>query len=127
MIFKTDPSLPKPMYRQIVDQVKYAVASGRLREGDRLGSIRDVAVQTRVNRNTVARAYMELEREGAILTRTGQGSFVAEGGAPAVTKARARRILSERIDDVLAQARQFQLSGDDVVALVKKRLEKVDL
>ena len=54
--------------------------SGRLREGDRLGAIRDVAVQTRVNRNTVARAYAELERQGVIRSRPGQGSFISGKG-----------------------------------------------
>lgn len=82
MIFRIDPATSKPVYQQIIDQVKYAVATGRLVEGDRLEPIRDVAVQTRVNRNTIARAYLELEREGLIRTRAGQGSFIC-GEAPA--------------------------------------------
>jgi GntR family transcriptional regulator len=126
MIFKIDSSSPKPVYQQLIDQVKYAVATGRLADGDRLDPIRDVAIQTRVNRNTIARAYMELEREGVIRTRTGQGSFVC-GDGQAVGKARARKILADEIDDLLAQAHQFRLSEDEVLELLRERLEKVRL
>ena len=125
MIFKIDPSSPKPVYQQIIDQVKYAVAAGRLKEGDRLGSIRDVAVQTRVNRNTVARAYMDLEREGIIRSKTGQGSFISDG--PDVSRSRAKRILSDLIDDILVQAHHFRLSGEDVLNLFRERLDKLRL
>ncbi len=127
MIFDIDLSSPKPVYQQLIDQVKYAVASGRLRAGERLGTIRDVAVQARVNRNTVARAWIELEREGVIRTRTGQGSFISEDGGRAIGKAQARRILADRLDDLLAQAHQFGLSEEDVQELVRQRLAKVNL
>lgn len=126
MIFKIDPSSPKPVYQQLIDQVKYAVATGRLTDGDRLDPIRDVAVQTRVNRNTIARAYMELEREGVIRTRTGQGSFVC-GDGQGVGKIRARKILAEGLDELLAQAHQFRLSEEEVWDLLRERLEKVKL
>ncbi len=106
--------------------MKYAVASGRLREGDRLGSIRDVAVQIRANRNTVARAYSDLERESVIRSRPGQGSFISDSG-PDIGQKRARKILSDAIDEVLAQARQFRMTQDDVLSLVRERLSKVDL
>jgi GntR family transcriptional regulator len=126
MIFKIDPLSPKPVYQQVIDQVKYAVASGRLADGDRIDPIRDVAVQTRVNRNTIARAYMELEREGVIRTRAGQGSFICGDGA-GLARTRARRILSERIDGLLAQAHQFRLSEEDLLDLVRERLARVRL
>lgn len=126
MILKIDSNSAKPVYQQLVDQVKYAVAAGRLREGDRLPPIRDVAVQVRVNRNTVARAYMELEREGVIRTRPGQGSFITDG-ALGVGKTRARKVLTEAIDDVLGQARQFRMTEGEVLDLVKERLGKVKL
>jgi len=126
MIFNLDPASPKPVYQQIIDQVKYAVAAGRLREGDRLDPIRDVAVRTRVNRNTIARAYMELEREGVIRSRVGQGSFVG-GDGPDIGKARALRILSDRIDDLLAQARNFRIGRKDFLNLIEQRMDKVEL
>jgi len=126
LIFQVDPNAPKAVYQQLVEQVRYAVAAGRLREGDRLPPIRDVAVQVRVNRNTVARAYMELERQGVLRTRPGQGSFITNG-APEVGKAKARQMLAEAIDEVLAHTRQLRLSEEEFLSVVKERLEKVDL
>ncbi|MCX7014124.1 MAG: GntR family transcriptional regulator [Candidatus Sumerlaeota bacterium] len=127
MLFRIDLNSPKPVYQQVIDQVKYAVAAGRLRAGDRLPAIRDVATQTRVNRNTVARAYLELEREGVIRTNAGQGSFVRDEGPAGVHRARARRVLADLIDEMLAQARQFQMAEAEVIALVNERLSKVEL
>ena len=66
MIFQVDPASSKPVYQQLMDQVKLAIAGRRLRPGDKLPTVRDLAVQLRINRNTVARVYSELEREGAI-------------------------------------------------------------
>jgi len=127
MIFRIEPHSPKPVYQQIIDQVKYAVAAGRLRSGDRLPAIRDLAVQARVNRNTVARAYMDLEREGVISSQAGRGSFIRDEGPPGLERPRARRILSDLIDDMLAQARQFQMTEDEVMGLARERLAKVEL
>jgi len=126
VIFQVDPNVPKAVYQQLVEQVRYAVAAGRLREGDRLPPIRDVAVQVRVNRNTVARAYMELERQGVLRTRPGQGSFITNG-APEVEKAKARQMLAEALDEVLAHTRQLRLNEEEFLSVVKERLEKVDL
>lgn len=127
MIFKIDPASPKPVYQQIIDQVKYGVASGRLRDGDRLDPIRDVAVRTRVNRNTVARAYADLEREGIIRTRTGQGSFICADSGPGIRKSSARRILVRMADDLLAEAHRFGLSEAEFTELIRERLRKVNL
>ena len=127
MILKIDPGSPKPVYRQIVDQVRYAVAAGRLREGDRLEPIRDLAARHRVNRNTVARAYLDLEREGVIRTRPGQGSFVAGEAAGNPGKARTRRELADALDGLLARAHQGRLTEEEFLDLVKERLGKVNL
>ena len=127
MIFKIASDSAKPVYQQIVDQVKYALARGDLREGDRLPSIRDVAVQTRVNRNTVAKAYAELEREGVILTRAGKGTTIRGQSALDVSKTRIRQTLSEQIDDLLASAHQFQLSEDEILELIRERLDRLNL
>ena len=64
MLFHLDPASTTSVYRQLCDQVKRSVAAGSLAPGDRLPTIREVAVRTRVNRNTVAKAYAELERDG---------------------------------------------------------------
>jgi GntR family transcriptional regulator len=124
MFFEVDLQSPKAVYQQLIDQVKFAVASGRLAPGDRLPSIRDVAVAVRVNRNTVARVYGELEREGVVYTRPGQGCFVSDRGSGLSTAVR-RQQLVERLDELLAQARLFRVSRDELVSLVESRLDVI--
>jgi GntR family transcriptional regulator len=119
MIFRIDLHSPTSVYRQICDQIKYAVASGALSEGDRLPTIRDVAEQTRVNRNTIARAYAELEREGVTVSRQGQGSFIAER-ASGLQKAQRMRVLEEMARDLFVQAYHFQISPEEVRTLLDR-------
>src|SRR5262245_17825194 len=95
-----------PIYLQIVNQVKYLVASGRLAPGAELPPIRALAEQLRVNPNTVARAYRELERAGILSTRRTAGTYVSDAGSPLARRERLK-ILSERIDALLAEARQM--------------------
>ena len=104
MILKIDTTSGKPVYQQLMDQIKFAVAAGRLAAGDRLPTVRDVAVQVRVNRNTVARVYAELEREGLLYTRAGQGTFVSDRGS-GLSRAEQRRQLLPAIDDLLTQSK----------------------
>ena len=124
MIFDIDPNSPKPIYQQIVDQVRYALATGRLREDDRLPPIRDVAVQARVNRNTIAKAYAELEQDGVIRSRRGLGSFVSAEG-PSHGYARSCEILRERFDEILALAHHFRLDLEQVRKIFEERARKV--
>ena len=124
MIFDIDPNSPKPIYQQIVDQVRYALATGNLREGDRLPPIRDVATQARVNRNTIAKAYTELEREGVIRSRQGLGSFISAEG-PSHGRGRSREILRDRIDDLLALAHSFRMSEQELQALIEERIRRM--
>ena len=77
MLFRVEASSPVPIYAQIVGQVRAAVAAGELVEGDSLPSVRQLAGELRVNPNTVAQAYRELEREGITYVQRGQGTFVA--------------------------------------------------
>lgn len=126
MLFRIDLASSTPVYRQMCDQVKHAVASGALAPGDPLPTIREVAAGTRVNRNTVARAYMELEREGVIVARPGQGSFIAEG-APSIQKRERVRILEEMARKLLVEAYHFQIPPEEVRAIldrVEARLAK---
>lgn len=111
-----------PIYLQILNQVKYLIASGRLASGEQLPPVRRLAEQLVVNPNTVARAYRELETAGLIVTRRGAGVYVAEGGSP-LTPQEQRRILSERIDLLLAEARQMDIDFDELVKLLKQRSE----
>ena len=79
MEFQLDPASSTPLYKQIVDQIRRRIAQGVLRSGDRLPAVRDLAVRSRVNRNTAARAFQELEAAGIVRSRVGQGTFVADG------------------------------------------------
>jgi len=122
MIFEVDLHSQKPIYQQLIDQVKLALASGRLRPGDRLPSIRDVAIDLRVNRNTVARVYAELEREGLIYTRAGQGCFASDRGGERLSEAAIAEELQGLMDAVLAQARVYRFPRGALVELFERRM-----
>ena len=111
-----------PVYLQVVDQIKLAAASGALRAGEPLPSIRPLAEQLRINRNTVAKAYAELEAEGVIETIAGKGCFLKESGALFSRQTRLKR-LAQVIDDAIVQAHHSLVSDRDLLALVKERLE----
>ena len=109
-----------PIYLQIVNQVKYLVASGRLAEGDELPPIRVLAEQLLINPNTVARAYRELEVEGILTKRRGAGTYVSGNGTPLARRERLR-IVRERVDALLAEARQLDIGLDKVIELIHQQ------
>ena len=109
-----------PIYSQIANQVKYLVASGRLAPGEELPPIRVLAHQLLVNPNTVARAYLELERDGVVVKRHGSGTYVSDNGSPLARKERLK-ILSQRVDALLVEARQMQVGPEELIKLVKER------
>ena len=113
-----------PIYLQIVNQVKYLVASGRLSPGEELPPIRVLAEQLLVNPNTVARAYRELETAGVVTKRRTAGTYVSQRGSPLDRRERLR-IISERVDALLAEARQMNVTIDQVFALIRRRDEKM--
>jgi len=123
MLFEIEPRSPKAIWRQITDRVKLDIASGALRPGDRLPPIRDVAASLRVNRNTVARAYQELERDGIITSRAGTGSFVADSQSDLQMRERLR-VLDENIKALLVEAFHFQIEPDRVIEMLRKRMEQ---
>src|SRR5262245_25812497 len=111
-----------PVYLQIVQQVKAAAASGALKTGDSLPSVRTLAEELRINRNTAARAYGELESEGVIETRQGSGCFIrANGASPLRRSARSER-LREELDAVIVQAHHLQIPDDALRDLLEERL-----
>ena len=109
-----------PIYQQIINQVKYLVASGRLSPGDEMPPIRVLAERLIVNPNTVARAYRELEAAGVVEKRRTAGTYVSEQGSPLARKERLK-ILTERVDALLAESRQMDVPYDELVKLVDKR------
>ena len=109
-----------PIYLQVVNQIKYQVAAGRLVAGEELPPIRVLAEKLVVNPNTIARAYRELELAGIVEKRRTAGTFVSDQGSPLARRERMR-ILTERIDQLLAEALQMDVSLDDVIKLLNQR------
>jgi GntR family transcriptional regulator len=109
-----------PIYLQIVNQVKYLVAAGRLEPGAEMPPIRVLAERLLVNPNTVARAYRELETAGVVVKRRTAGTFVSDVGSPLAKRERTR-IVAARIDALLAEARQMNFSLEEVLELVRDR------
>ena len=116
------PNDGMPIYLQIVNQVKYLVASGRLAPGEELPPIRVLAERLVVNPNTVARAYRELEAAGVVVKRSTAGTYVSDAGSPLARRERLR-ILTERADALLAEARQLGVGLDEVLRLLRQRDE----
>jgi len=122
MVIQLNFKSGKPVYLQVVDQIKSAAASGILRAGEPLPSIRPLAEQLRINRNTVSKAYAELESQGVIETLAGKGCFVTENNSPFKKQVR-EKMLAEDIDAAIVQAHHLQVGAEDFLHLVKERLE----
>jgi GntR family transcriptional regulator len=114
----------KPVYQQLVDQVKTAAATGAIQPGESLPSIRPLAEELRVNRNTVAKAYAELERQGVINTIAGKGCFASANNSPYKKDVR-RRLLTEVVDAAVIQAHHLQVDRVEFLKLVEDRLLRI--
>ncbi len=113
-----------PIYLQIVNQVKYLVASGRLRPGEELTPIRVLAEQLLINPNTVARAYRELERDEVIETSPGRGSFVRSDGAAVQTRRAANDVVDSVLSDAVRQTRALGLDRAETIAAFERALDR---
>jgi GntR family transcriptional regulator len=122
-----DPGDPTPIYAQLERGLRAAIATGRLRAGDQLPTVRQLAVDLRVNANTVARVYAELERVGVLETRRGVGSFVAAGRAATQPLHEKTRRLREFVTRVLADAGKAGVDIDDLIReLSEQRRQHAD-
>ena len=115
------PSDGVPIYLQIVNQVKYLVGSGRLAAGEELPAIRVLAERLLVNPNTVARAYRELELAGLVEKRRTNGTFVSAPGPPRLGRRDRIKVLAGRIDVLLAEAGQMDVSVQELIDLLHQR------
>ena len=123
-VFKLNPNSGTPIYRQLMDQVRWMVASTQLKPGDALPSVRDLAVEHAVNAMTISKAYSLLEAEGVLARQRGKPMTVAsQSEATESKKARLER-LGELVEPLAIAARQLQLETDDVLAAVRRALEK---
>ena len=114
-----------PVYLQVVEQVKAAAAAGTLRPGDALPSIRPLAEELRVNRNTIAKAYTELEGLGVIEAVPGKGCFLTGNNSPLRKQAR-HKLLIQDIDTAVIQAHHLQVPREEFLELVSERLDALE-
>jgi len=124
MLLQINYKSGKPVYLQVVDQIKAAAASGAVQVGEPLPSIRPLAEELRVNRNTVAKAYTELESQGVIETVPGKGCFLKPNQSP-LKKDIRRKLLIEEIDQAVVQAHHLQVPAEEFLELVQERLQAI--
>src|SRR5438270_278427 len=125
MLLQVNFKSGKAVYLQVVDQIKAAAASGALHTGEPLPSIRPLAEELRVNRNTIAKAYTELESQGVIETIPGKGCFLKSNNSPLKKEVR-RKLLVEDIDQAVVQAHHLQVPRGDFVDLVNERFDHME-
>jgi GntR family transcriptional regulator len=124
MFVHVNSSSGLPLYLQIESQLKYAVAAGALKQGDSLPSVRKLALELRINPNTVARAYQNLERDGLIRTVPGGGTYVADN-VPGLLKTEKLKRLRPFAMQVAVEGTQLRLTRDDIVELVEDSLDEL--
>lgn len=120
MLIQIAPGDGVPIYAQIVNQVRYLVASGRLAPGEELPPIRTLAERLLINPNTVARAYRELELAGVVTKRRTAGTFVSESGS-ALELGERLEIVAPRVDALIAESRLLGIGLDPLVDLIRRR------
>ena len=125
MLIQVNFKSGKPVYLQMVDQIKAAAASGALQPGEALPSIRPLAEELRLNRNTVAKAYAELESQGVIETLPGKGCFLKENHSP-LRKEIRKKLLMEEIDQAIVMAHHLQVPAPEFLKLIEQRMEALE-
>src|ERR1700753_130583 len=124
MIIRVHPGLGTPIYLQIEAQVKHAIVAGGLQQGDALPPVRKLAAELRINPNTVARAYKNLEREGILRTVTGGGCYV-NGQSPGLLKSEKIRRLAPLATQLAVEARQLRLGREDLMVLLQNAYDEL--
>jgi GntR family transcriptional regulator len=118
-MFAIDENDPTPLYAQLERAIRVAIATGRLNAGDKLPTVRQLAVDLKVNANTVAKVYGELERSGVLETRRGVGTFIREAAARGSSRPDRERLLVELADRFLAGAATLGFSEDEAINFLK--------
>lgn len=114
-MFQVNPSDPTPLYAQLTRSIQFAIAIGKLRIGEQLPTVRQLAVDLRINANTVAKVYAELERAGIVETRRGVGTFIRARHFEGMASRNRDNHLSEFADRFIAEAAALGFSLDDVI------------
>src|SRR5690349_22245448 len=118
-IFSLSPSHPMPLYAQLTRAITFAIATGRLRVGEQLPTVRQLAVELRINANTVAKVYSELERSGVLETRRGVGTFAASRRDEAESEIERTRHLAVLGDRFLAEARALGFTAGEAIGALQ--------
>ncbi len=121
MFIRIEPSSAVPVYRQIVDQVKHQIANGTLRAGDRMPSVRELARQLPANQNTVLKAYDLLSREGLLIRKRGDGTFVDEA-PPTLKKSERLKQVGSLLSQAVVQAIHYDITPDELHDLLDKQI-----
>jgi GntR family transcriptional regulator len=126
-IFSLSPSHPMPLYAQLTRAIRFAIATGKLRVGEQLPTVRQLAVELRVNANTVAKVYAELERNGILETRRGVGTFVSARHFAENHRDEHEKHLKEMVDRFVEEAGAMGFSADDLLDQLQSRRTKEPL
>jgi len=123
--FTIDASHPMPLYAQLERSIRFAIATGRLGIGEQLPTVRQLAVELRINANTVAKVYNELERAGVVETRRGIGTFVSDNHSESKASQNHEKQLRELTDRYIAEASAHGFSLDDLIDHLQSRRKKI--
>ncbi len=123
MLIRIDHSSNRPVYQQVIDQVKRDIASGRLVKGQKLLTVRQLAAMLVINPNTIAKAYRQLEQEGIVTTRPGAGAFVAQLDSQ-LSDAVRRRVICEQIERLVVDAVHIQIRPRRLAQWLAEAIEK---
>jgi GntR family transcriptional regulator len=117
--FRLDPKSGVPFYRQIVDQIRYGIATGQLEVGEQLPTVRALAVQLQVNLNTVSKAYKELEIQNVLESQQGTGTFIGSAGVT-IPRAERRKKLTAICQEFMSIASTYGFTVQEVVAELER-------
>ena len=126
MQIRIDNASGRPVYQQIIDQIKRDIALGRLVKDEKLATVRQLASQLAINPNTIAKAYRQLEQEGIIVTRPGAGAFVANLDSN-LSKAVKERVISEELERIVVEAFHMQIDSRTLLEWFNNAVEKFNL
>ena len=123
---KIDHKDPTPIYAQLDRAIRVAIAHGKLKAGEQLPTVRQLAVDLRVNANTIAKVYLALEREGIVQTKSGVGTLISDSRPPAVHDVHRERRLKELVDRLLADAASIGFSPREIARYLSRRVKEGD-
>ncbi len=122
-MFRVTPQSGEPIYEQLIRQIKHAIVTGAVKQGDQLPTVRELAAKLVINPNTVSRAYRELEREGLVETTAGRGSFV-KIAPPKLFREERKKRLQPFLQQLVAEARVLNFTDEELMELLREAIKK---